>query len=348
MKHSPIKKILFSVLCFVISVSLLPLHTAAAGDTSVHVTGDAIYQYAWDVLDRINAERTAQGLSPVEMDAVLLDAAMQRALECAVYYDHTRPDGSDCFSVTNWRGWVGENIAVGYGSPDAVMDGWMNSQGHRENILRSNFTSVGVGVFQYNGTLFWAQFFDAGTPRSVDRSDQTQTITRTVSLSQAYVSLSTSQDTAVNLGKGETFQIGSVRNTNAGWSYTSLDIAAEDLAYTSADTGVATVSDSGVISPVGNGSTTISVFLPGCEDKALEYTVTVQGMDAAPVLMGDVTGDGRVTVRDIATLRLYLAGNLSQELTDAQLEAGDIVADGRITIRDVAYLRLLIAGKITK
>ena len=71
-------------------------------------------------------------------------------------------------------------------------------------------------------------------------------------------------------------------------------------------------------------------------------------MDAAPVLMGDVTGDGRVTIRDIATLRLYLAGNLSQELTDAQLEAGDIVADGRITIRDVAYLRLLIAGKITE
>lgn len=348
MKHSPFKKIFLSVLCFVISFSLLPLHTAAAADTSVSITGDAVYQYAWDVLDRINMERTAQGLSPVEMDAVLLDAAMQRALECAVYYDHTRPDGSDCFSVCSWRGWVGENIAVGYGSPDAVMDGWMNSQGHRENILRPNFTSVGVGVFMYNGTLFWAQIFDAGTPRSVDQSDQTQTITRTVPLSRTYVSLSTSQNTAVDLTQGETFQIEFVSNANAGWSYTSLDIAAEDLTYTSADTDVAIVSASGVISPVGNGSTTISVFLPGCEDKSLEYTVTVQGMDITPIVKGDVTGDGRVTIRDVATLRLHLAGSLSQELTAEQLQAGDVTEDGRITIRDIAYLRLMLAGKIAE
>ena len=348
MKHSPFKKIFLSVLCLVISFSLLPLHTAAAADTSISITGDAVYQYAWDVLDRINAERTAQGLSPVEMDAVLLDAAMQRALECAVYYDHTRPDGSDCFSVCSWRGWVGENIAVGYGSPDAVMDGWMNSQGHKENILRPAFTSVGVGVFMYNGTLFWAQIFDAGTPRSVDKSNQVQTITQTVPLSQSYVSLFTSQETSVSLTAEETFQIASIRNRNAGWSYTYINVAAEDLSYTSADTSVATVSASGVISPVGNGSTTISVFLPGCEDKPLEYTVTVQGMDETLIIKGDVTGDGKVTIKDVATIRLYLAGNLSQELTAAQLQAGDVTGDGKITIKDIAYLRLMLAGKIAK
>ena len=379
MKHSPFKKIFLSVLCFVISFSLLPLHTAAAADTSVSITGDAVYQYAWDVLDRINAERTANGLSPVEMDAVLLDAAMQRALECAVYYDHTRPDGSDCFSVCSWRGWVGENIAVGYGSPDAVMDGWMNSQGHRENILRSVFTSVGVGVFMYNGTLFWAQIFDAGTPRSVDKSNQTQTITQTVPLSQSYVSLFTSQETSVSLTAEKTFQIASIRNRNAGWSYTYINVAAEDLSYTSADTSVATVSASGIISPVGNGSTTISVFLPGCEDKSLEYTVTVQGMDTASTatINGETfkyipgqeislttapaytergwgyrfagwTGDTDV-IADAGSSTTTITMPERDIVIDAEyLLIGDANQDGQLTLEDALYISQMAVGTRTE
>lgn len=60
---------------------------------------------------------------------------------------------------------------------------------------------------------------------------------------------------------------------------------------------------------------------------------------------GDVTGDGRVTIRDIATMRLYLSGKL--EANEMDLNAGDVTGDGRVTIRDVATIRLYLAGKLS-
>lgn len=54
---------------------------------------------------------------------------------------------------------VGENIAMGYSDPEAVMKGWMNSSGHRANILRSNYGSIGVGCYINNGTCYWVQNF---------------------------------------------------------------------------------------------------------------------------------------------------------------------------------------------
>lgn len=54
---------------------------------------------------------------------------------------------------------VGENIAMGYPTAEAVMDGWMNSDGHRKNILNSDFTKIGIGVYSSGGTLYWVQLF---------------------------------------------------------------------------------------------------------------------------------------------------------------------------------------------
>lgn len=70
---------------------------------------------------------------------------------------------------------------------------------------------------------------------------------------------------------------------------------------------------------------------------------TVCGANKPEYIPGDVTGDGRVTIRDVAAIRQYLAGKLT--LTDEQLAAGDVTGDGRITIRDISYLRLYLAGK---
>ena len=63
---------------------------------------------------------------------------------------------------------------------------------------------------------------------------------------------------------------------------------------------------------------------------------------------GDITGDGKITVRDLSTMRLYLANKLPEgtELTETQILAGDVTGDGKVTVRDVATLRLYLAGKI--
>lgn len=93
--------------------------------------------------------------------------------------------------------------------------------------------------------------------------------------------------------------------------------------------------------------------IPKTEHNFVDGVCTVCGASDPSVtpeyVPGDVTGDGRVSIRDIATIRLYMANKLPQgtELTDTQKLAGDVTKDGRITIRDIAVLRLYVAGKTT-
>lgn len=116
-----------------------------------------------DVANIVNTERNTNGLSSLKLDEDLCAAANVRAKEISQVFDHQRPDGTICFTVFDdfaivyWYG--GENIAYGYLSPEHVMDGWMNSPGHRANILNENFTSIGVGLYDNNGIKYWVQLF---------------------------------------------------------------------------------------------------------------------------------------------------------------------------------------------
>lgn len=123
----------------------------------VTVEADRLYDSAFGVLSLVNAERAKVGLAPLSMDASLMETAMVRAAETGVLFSHTRPDGSSCMSANEKM--VAENIAAGSSTPDAVMDGWMNSQGHRENILTGSYTTIGIGCVQIDGTRFWVQCF---------------------------------------------------------------------------------------------------------------------------------------------------------------------------------------------
>lgn len=99
-------------------------------------------EYARQVIDLVNQERAAAGLADLKTDAALCAAAQVRAQEIAQSFSHTRPDGTNGFTVLKERGIVyvacGENIAKGSITPRRVMEGWMNSAGHRKNILNAN------------------------------------------------------------------------------------------------------------------------------------------------------------------------------------------------------------------
>ena len=120
--------------------------------------------YAQEVLTLTNAQRDAAGLNPLSADPVLTEMAMLRARELEESYSHTRPSGENCKTVfgefeTDLRFW-GENAAKGNRSPEAVMEAWMGSQGHRENLLREDAGYLGVGVSQdEDGILYWVQLF---------------------------------------------------------------------------------------------------------------------------------------------------------------------------------------------
>ncbi len=123
-----------------------------------------VVDYAQEVIKLSNEERSKAGLPPLAYDSKLAAAANKRAEEIAEVFAHTRPDGTDCFTVLDEYGikiWAaGENIAGYYSDPEEVVEAWMNSQGHRENILDSYFSHIGVGVYEDDdGCLYWVQIF---------------------------------------------------------------------------------------------------------------------------------------------------------------------------------------------
>ncbi|MBP3487818.1 MAG: transporter [Roseburia sp.] len=122
------------------------------------------HAYVLRVVELVNEERAKAGLNPVTLRKNISAAAQVRAQETEVSFSHTRPDGTKFTTAlaqagVTYRG-AGENIAWGQRTPEQVMNGWMNSAGHRANILNEKFTSIGVGYYQNAaGTNYWTQLF---------------------------------------------------------------------------------------------------------------------------------------------------------------------------------------------
>ncbi len=118
-----------------------------------------------EILAMVNAERQKVGVRPLSLNSRLTTAAQRHAEDMARtgQFSHTGSNGSsvrDRATASGYRSsYVGENIGMGYINAAAVMSGWMNSPGHRQNILNSNYTELGVGLIQGQGGLYWVQVF---------------------------------------------------------------------------------------------------------------------------------------------------------------------------------------------
>lgn len=121
--------------------------------------------YVQQVVNLVNEERAKEGLAPLTLDTKVSAAAQVRAREIVTSFSHTRPDGTSFATALKEQNIsyrrAGENIAWGQKSPEAVMDAWMNSSGHRANIMNPNFTTIGIGYYQVNGVNYWCQLFTA-------------------------------------------------------------------------------------------------------------------------------------------------------------------------------------------
>ncbi|MEU1514762.1 CAP domain-containing protein [Streptomyces sp. NPDC005811] len=115
------------------------------------------------VLSLVNAERDKAGCSPLTENAKLTKAAQDHSQDMADHQNmsHTGSDGSSMSDRLSRVGYTfssaGENVAAGYGTPESVMDGWMNSPGHKANILNCGFKEIGVGLAQPGN--YWTQDF---------------------------------------------------------------------------------------------------------------------------------------------------------------------------------------------
>ena len=144
------------------STSKPPTTTAKPPATTAPPASDTA-EFAAEVVRLTNIERANAGLPALAAsNSALTAAAGTRAKEIIVSFSHTRPDGRSCFTAfdehkVSYRG-AGENIAWGQSTPQAVVTGWMNSPGHKANIL-GNYTHIGVGVEKSGGRYYWVQLF---------------------------------------------------------------------------------------------------------------------------------------------------------------------------------------------
>lgn len=163
------KKIISAIMaCTLVSGMALNLHTTdfRGGIQEAKAVGyenDQLAEYAEQVAVLVNKERNAYGLPPVRISPLLNEAANIRAGELKKSFSHTRPDGTSCYTAMSELGIrysaVAENIAYGQKNPESVMNAWMNSAGHRANILNEKMQYIGVGVFYQDGVYYWSQFF---------------------------------------------------------------------------------------------------------------------------------------------------------------------------------------------
>ena len=122
-------------------------------------------QMASQVLNLVNKERAKQNLAPLKLNAELTKVAQLKSedMKNKNYFDHTSPTYGSPFNMMNQFGInyknAGENIAKGQKTAEAVVTAWMNSEGHRKNILNADFTDMGLGYAKSGSTPYWTQMF---------------------------------------------------------------------------------------------------------------------------------------------------------------------------------------------
>lgn len=227
-KHKEVFKLKKRFWSFVMALALTVSAAAApsfCGGVEAYAAANygstEIESYARQVAAIVNSERAANGLSPLKYSDQLSEAALVRAKEIQSTFSHTRPNGSSCFTAIKEAGisytTAGENIAYGQKTPEEVMNSWMNSSGHRANILGQNYEYIGIGVTYQNGTYYWTQFFAASndltgeiitsnattatTKTTAAPTTKATTAATTAATTQATTAATTQATTAVTTGE---------------------------------------------------------------------------------------------------------------------------------------------------
>ena len=116
-----------------------------------------------DAYTSVNSIRKEKNLKALKRDANLEKSAKKRAEEMAKtgIFSHTRPNGKSGLTLIQGNLHKGENIAKGQRTCAEVVKAWYNSAGHRENMLRKQFTKTGIAGYSYNGVIYWVQLFSS-------------------------------------------------------------------------------------------------------------------------------------------------------------------------------------------
>ncbi len=311
--------------------ALFACGTVASAAEGTSITVDIAVQYgqteAREMLKRVNEFRTGSdawiwkpdnetktvysaengnALSEYTYDYGLEKDAMLRAAELAIYYAHTRPNGSSCFTAyTNESGAHAENIAAGYGTEAEVFVGWQEAedlyddQGHRRAMLSPDYKYIGIGHVYYNGYHYWVQEFSS-KPTSLnytDANDELTSVSLEVSLSNINEITLTSSKPAVEITYGENVDVPEIIcsiRTPETWTGLESKLCPVTLACSAFDWTVAgdldcikldTSEKPGIITALNCGKAEVTV-------SAMEQSCTF----AVTVTPKDITDDATITL----------------------------------------------------
>lgn len=291
--------------------------------------------WCWDKTDSVKESyRTTE----LQYDYALERVAMKRAVEIALSYDHTRPNGTKCFTAYPF-GYMaeGENIAAGYMSAAKVFNGWKEEnesyggQGHRRNMLSSNFKAVGIGHVVYQGCHYWVQEFGDkvmdGTASAANDSTQIED----VDVSSSYITAVKTNLDDVSLkvgGKVTTEDFSLAINVKNQWGYQKDCVIENTCTAKIEDETIASLSDDGVITGLKSGTTKIRVSNPFGDD--FYRTITVEE--------GTESKDDNTTNPDVGKTDISVEPIADQIYTGSALMPDVVVKAGsKVLVKDVDY-----------
>ncbi len=253
---------------------------------SFFIEGEINNDYAFEVLKRLNSLRASLKVGALEMDAELYAVAKQRAAELSIYYAHERPDSSMYYDFDAVKGCSSaENIAIGYLTPEEVMQGWTDSKSHYKNMVNSVYTQAGIACFESsNGILCWVQVFSNGAHTDVKKSG-TETLRFEIKALTKMLSLAPSKDLFV-FGEntvGTEFVL-DIYNVNKGFVYARQRILPDTATQRSLNSGVAESLGGGRFKVKGLGTTTVYSSLSKNAEISAEVSVVNEN-----IKIGDLT-----------------------------------------------------------
>ncbi len=254
---------------------------------TVTVNGTKSYDYVNQVFELTNQERINNGLEPLKYSAELTEIAMKRAAESSCYWNHIRPCGMDCFTISSV--FDGENLGALSYSPQQVVSSWMASPLHKRAILNESYNSIGIGCYKVNGVYYWVQTF------STDRSNNEKQTSGTKDV-EYKVDIKSNEDVLNSLKIYEysdniTLKLGETKSVTKAvlinlplkekkGRIIETPIATSDITWSSSDENIFTVDENGKITTKGPGSAILTAKLGDCT-KTFNINVVADGVTMA-------------------------------------------------------------------
>lgn len=298
----------------------------------------SIDSYADDVAALVNEYRQQQGIEPLKVVPALQENAQTRAVEISEEFSHTRPDGTLCFtaissSISYYA--CAENIAYGETTPEAVINQWKKSDGHNKNMLNSNYTHIGVGVYESGGYIYWVQLFVGSS--SVYDDEYTpvyspEGTTETTKPSEEYTTWEHTTEPTESSEEYTTWEY-ITEPTESSEEYTTWEYTTEP--------------------PETSEEYTTWEYTTEPTESSEEYTTgkyTTESSETTEEILtvsmwGDVTFDGRVSIADAVLLNRYLVN--SATITKQGYLNADCWHDSKLTADDTITIQKILVGTYT-